>query len=177
MRAADLSSPARPRPVWPRLALAATMGAGALALGQLAAFAKGHALLVNASPSLPHWAIWLERGPVPRRGEIVLFDPPRSKLLEAHFGKDPAPFGKRVTGMPGDLVTRQGDRFFVNGRLAAVAKPRTRRGEPLALGPTGRIPAGCYFLATDHPDGFDSRYAAIGWICRDRLIGIGRPIL
>jgi len=65
----------------------------------------------------------------------------------------------------------------IKGRIINMASQAGRRGEPLVAGPTGRIPAGCYFVATDHPDGFDSRYAAIGWICRDRLIGIGRPIL
>ena len=30
---------------------------------------------------------------------------------------------------------------------------------------------------TAHKDGFDSRYAAIGWICAKRILGVGRPIL
>jgi conjugal transfer pilin signal peptidase TrbI len=67
----------------------------ALALTSLAAFAKDHALMINASPSLPYWAIWLDRGALPQRGEIILFDPPASPLLERHFGKEPKPFGKR----------------------------------------------------------------------------------
>ena len=50
-------------------------------------------------------------------------------------------------------------------------------GEPLALGPTGTVPRGCYFVTTEHKDGFDSRYAAIGWICAPRILGVGRPIL
>ena len=52
-----------------------------------------------------------------------------------------------------------------------------RFGEPLALGPTGVVPQGCYFVTTAHKDGFDSRYAAIGWICARRILGVGRPIL
>jgi conjugal transfer pilin signal peptidase TrbI len=39
------------------------------------------------------------------------------------------------------------------------------------------VPRGCYFVTTGHKDGFDSRYAAIGWICRQRILGVGRPIL
>ena len=56
-------------------------------------------------------------------------------------------------------------------------KVASRFGEPLALGPTGTIPKGCYFVATDHKDGFDSRYAAIGWICARSVLGVGRPVL
>jgi conjugal transfer pilin signal peptidase TrbI len=174
MRAADL--PTGPR-AWPRLALWGGLGAAALALSTLSAFARDHALMINASPSLPYWAVWLTRGAVPERGDIILFDPPASKLLERHFGKEPKPFGKRVSGVPGDLVTEKDRAFFVNGRLVARAKLSTRLGEPLALGPTGRVPRGCYFVTTEHKDGFDSRYAAIGWICRPRILGVGRSIL
>ncbi|WP_083987474.1 S26 family signal peptidase [Croceicoccus marinus] len=167
----------RSRPIWPRFALLAGLGAGALALTALHGFAQSHALMINASPSLPHWAIWLEKDAAPARGTIVLFAPPPSELLTAHFGKKPQPFGKHVLGMPGDVVTRQGRTFAINGEIVATAKPKSRKGEVLALGPTGTIPAGCYYVGTDHPDSFDSRYAAIGWICADRILGVGRPIL
>lgn len=165
-----------PRP-WRRLALWSGAGTAALAFWALTGFAQNHALMINVSPSLPYWAIWLDRQAVPARGDIVLFDPPASDLLKRHFGSQPKPFGKRVIGLPGDAVTERDRTFFVNGRAVAKAKIASLRGEPLALGPTGTIPAGCYFVATDHRDGFDSRYAAIGWICRPRILGVGRPIL
>lgn len=174
MRAADASD--RP-PAWPRLALWGGLGAAALALNSLSAFARDHALMINASPSLPYWAVWLTRGAEPQRGDIILFDPPASPMLVKHFGSEPKPFGKRVSGVPGDVVTERNRAFFVNGRLVARAKPRSRLGEPLALGPTGTVPRGCYFVTTEHKDGFDSRYAAIGWICAPRILGVGRPIL
>ena len=79
--------------------------------------------------------------------------------------------------MPGDVVTEKDRNFFVNSRKVAVAKRASRFGEPLALGPTGVVPQGCYFVTTAHTDGFDSRYAAIGWICARRILGVGRPIL
>ena len=174
MRTADFFSRF---PASRRLALWVGIGAGALALSSLAAFGQGHALMINASPSLPYWAIWLDRDSVPARGDIILFDPPSSPLLEKHFGKEPKPFGKRVSGVPGDIVTEKGRVFFVNGKLVAKAKLNSRLGEALALGPTGAVPKGCYFVTTEHKDGFDSRYAAIGWICRQRILGVGRPIL
>jgi conjugal transfer pilin signal peptidase TrbI len=174
MRAADFPGG---RPAWPRLALWGGLGAAALALSTLSAFARDHALMINASPSLPYWAVWLTRGAMPQRGDIILFDPPASPLLAKHFGSEPKAFGKRVSGVPGDVVTERNRAFFVNGRLVARAKPRSRLGEPLALGPTGTVPRGCYFVTTGHKDGFDSRYAAIGWICAPRILGVGRPIL
>ena len=136
-----------------------------------------HALMINITPSLPNWAFFVTTGTRPSRGDFVFFDPPRTPLVVRHFGAKPQPFGKIVYGMAGDRVTRVGPEFYVNGKLIARAKPVTRLGEPLALGPTGIIPVGCYFVGSPHKDGFDSRYAAIGWICNRRVVGTGTPIL
>lgn len=162
---------------WPRLALWGALGCGAASLSALASFRESHALLINASPSLPYWAIWLDRDAAPARGDLILFAPPASPLLVRHFGKGPMIFGKRVAGGAGDQVTRRAATFFVNGRTVAVAKPFSRSGEPLLPGPTGTLPPRCYFVATDNKDSFDSRYAAIGWICGARVLGVGRPVL
>ena len=56
-------------------------------------------------------------------------------------------------------------------------KPRTRQGEPLTPGATGVVPAGCLYAGTEHPDGFDSRYAEIGFVCGRQILGVGTPIL
>jgi hypothetical protein len=56
----------------------------------------------------PYWAIWLDRGAVPARGDLILFDPPPSALLTRHFGAKPQPFGKRVLGIAGDRGHREG---------------------------------------------------------------------
>ena len=161
----------------PRLSLVAGVGAGALALAATSRFAETHALMINASPSLPYWAIWLDSTVTPARGDLIVFIPPRSDLVTRHFGAKPQLFGKRVLGVAGDQVTEKERAFFVNGVAAARAKAASRLGEPLALGPTGTIPKGCYFVGSEHKDGFDSRYAAIGWICRPHVIGVGRPVL
>lgn len=145
--------------------------------GALTHWRDDHALLINASGSLPNWAFFLDRTRLPRRGDFIFFTPPPSPLLVRHFGDDLKPFGKIVYGVAGDRVTQKDRTFFVNGRAVAHAKLKSRLGEPLALGPTGTIPTGCYFVGTPHPDSFDSRYAAIGWICRSRILGVGRAIL
>lgn len=145
--------------------------------GGVSQFAATHALMINASPSLPHWAIWVTRGTLPKKGELVVFMPPRSDLVEAHFGKSPPPFAKRVMGIAGDVVSEQDLVFAINGKPVVRAKARSHAGEALLLGPTGKIPPSCYFAASPHRDGFDSRYAAIGWVCANQIVGVGRPIL
>ena len=153
------------------------LGAAALALVAARDFSQNHLLLLNASPSLPNWAFWVERHKRPVHGDYVFFDPPRSVLLIRHFGGKPRLFGKQVMGMPGDIVSRQGKLVRVNGRAVARTKPLTRSGEALVAGPVGRVPRGCSFVATGHKDGFDSRYAASGWVCAPQIVGVGRPIL
>lgn len=146
-------------------------------LGALSDWRKDHALLINASDSLPNWAFFIQRNKAPARGDYVFFDPPPSDLLTRHFGKGAGPFGKRALGLPGEQVEHHGTLVVVGGRPIARMKPRTRFGEPLTPGSTGPIPQGCYYLGTPHPDGFDSRYGEIGFICRDRIIGTGWAIL
>lgn len=141
------------------------------------AFGKDHAFLINASPSLPHWAFWLDRKAPIARGSLIFFVPPQSPLIEVHFGKDVQPFGKRVLGVPGDEVSHRGKAVFINGRKVAERLDKTRLGIALHQGPSGRIPEGCYYTGTAHPRGLDSRYAEIGWICRPQIIGSGRAIL
>jgi conjugal transfer pilin signal peptidase TrbI len=151
---------------------------GGIALFQtINSWKVSHAFLINTSPSLPNWAFVLETRAPPARGSLIFFRPPVSPVLVNNFGIKPQLFGKYVYGVAGDVVTRQGSDFFINGKHVALAKAKSRRGEPLAAGPTGVIPHGCYFAGTPHKDGFDSRYAIIGWICRDRIVGTGSPVL
>lgn len=140
-------------------------------------WSKSHAFMINASESLPNWAFFVGSGRFPERGEYVVFHPGHDPLTEKYFGKEPEPFAKIAYGIPGDTVIRSGDVVLVNGEPVAQLKPLTRRGDPLEAGPTGVVPAGCVFAATDHKDGFDSRYSAIGYVCGDRLVGVGEPIL
>ena len=65
----------------------------------------------------------------------------------------------------------------VNGARVAHLKPLSKRGERLVPGPVGRVPPGCYFMGSPHPDGFDSRYADIGWVCGPQIVGTGIAVL
>jgi len=82
----------------------------------IAAFGEDHAFLINASPSLPNWAFWLDKSAPIARGSLIFFEPPASAMLERRFGKGPHLFGKRVLGLPGDVVSHEGAEVLVNGR-------------------------------------------------------------
>lgn len=145
--------------------------------------AHEHLFLINRSPSLPNWAYVVERSRLPERGTVSFFMPPRSALVQAHFGTVPAAFGKIAYGLPGDRVLRVGADVFVQAagtnlpRKVGTLKPSTARGEALAAGPTGEIPPGCYYMGSPHKDGFDSRYKAIGFVCTNQLIGVASAVL
>lgn len=141
------------------------------------AFAKDHAFLINASPSLPNWAFWLDKHVRIERGSLIFFEPPQSELVEAHFGEGAQLFGKQVLGVPGDVVSHRGHEVFINGRKVATRLDKTRLGIALHKGPEGPIPADCFYTGTEHPRGLDSRYAEIGFICRGQILGSGRAIL
>lgn len=148
-----------------------------LAWAPLNAFSKDHALLLNASPSLPNWAFWLDKHAPVTRGSLIFFEPRPSDLVTRHFGAGPQMFGKRVLGIPGDMVSHQDMTVLINGQPVATRVARTRLGVPLTRGPEGVIPPGCFYVGTQHPRGLDSRYGAIGFVCRDRILGSGRAIL
>ena len=151
--------------------------AGSVILGAIGDWRDKHALLINTTDSLPNWAFVIHKNQVPARGEYVFFLPPRSDLVRRHFGSKPEMFGKIVYGMPGDTVEHRGNTVLVAGRVVSHTKPATRFGEPLVRGSNGVVPQGCYYVGTPHKDGFDSRYAAIGYACSDKIVGVGEPIL
>ena len=57
---------------------------------------------------IPFTRVHLTAGENPARGDIVVFDSPA----------DGTPLVKRVIGVPGDVVSLEGDRLTVNGRAA-----------------------------------------------------------
>ena len=159
------------------IALLSAIAAIPFALQPFEDFRSDHAFLLNASPSLPNWAFWLDKRAPIQRGSLIFFEAKRSKILAAHFGSDPQLFGKYVLGMPGDIVTHKGKDVLINGKLVARTKSETRLGLKLTKGPAGAIPDGCYYAGSAHKDGFDSRYADIGFVCGAQILGSGRAIL
>lgn len=180
MAASDIThepAPARWRPrkrLWALLGIAVATTA---VFGAITSWREDHALLINTTESLPNWAFLIRRHEPPARGAYVFFDPPPSALVRRHFGAKPRMFGKIVYGVAGDVVAHRGATVIINGKPVAAMKRHTKAGEPLTPGAVGVIPAGCFYAGSPHRDGFDSRYAEIGFVCGRQIVGVGEPVL
>jgi signal peptidase I len=112
-----------------------------------------------------------------QRGDIVVFQPPTG------FGQGGVPFIKRVIGMPGDTVSLENGRVFVQqpgGSPVRIDEPYVVRSISGGAAPTlpkdaggttsWTVPAGSYFVMGDNrPDSQDSRF--FGVIARDLIVG------
>ena len=135
-----------------------------LAAAWLGAASRIH---VNASWSDGAWgyAALPLFGEAPIIGDRVLFDPPET------LGS-PVPYLKTVRGVPGMRIEVDTDgTVHLDGVPIGRAKTHARDGRPLAAIAPGVIPPGQYYLHADHADSHDSRYAEIGVVPRDRILG------
>ena len=146
--------------------------AGTLSLAMVSVAILSPWFVTNIDESLPGLFYRIDRGALPTRNEVAGVSVPANPYYPAG-----APFLKIVKGLPGDVVTCDGRRFFINGVFVAEAKEHTRHGDPLTPGPTGIIPPGHYFIWTPHKDSYDSRYGEIGWITTDHILGRARRLL
>lgn len=134
---------------------------------------------INLDHSLPGHVFLIHKGEMPRRGQIVAF------RFQGHPPYFPAgtTFVKILAGVPGDVVQAANNGCIeyrvhapTSSMVIGCAKANARDGLPLHPGPVGKIPQGRYAVAGTHPDSFDSRYAGVGWIRRDQIIGRARMI-
>ena len=146
--------------------------AGTLALSMLLVATLSPWFVTNIDESLPGHFYQIERGETPGRDEVAGIKVPANP-----YYPEGAPFLKVIKGLPGDVVSCDGRRFFINGEFVAEAKEQTKRGNPLTPGPTGTIPAGHYFIWTPHQDSYDSRYGEVGWISAEHILGKARRLL
>ncbi len=140
-----------------------------------------HFLFVNLSPSLPYTLVWVERGRLPQRGELMVYrccahseglTPPNLLLF------------KKVAGVAGDDIDVTGRMVSVNHQLIGLAKEKASTGQRLmpilssALGNTESvvIPAGYYFAQGLTADSFDSRYQQSGLVAQSAILGVAHPI-
>jgi signal peptidase I len=112
-----------------------------------------------------------------QRGDIVVFQPPEG------FGQGGVPFIKRVIGLPGDVVSLENGRVFIQqlgGSPMRIEEPYVIRSLGGGLAPTGpkdaertaswTVPEGAYFVMGDNrPESQDSRF--FGPIDRDLIVG------
>ena len=128
---------------------------------------------VNTSWSDDAWGYLVLSIGEPDIGDRVLFEPPASAWPGPRSGPGAgAPYLKTVRGLPGAVVAIDPDRTLrVDGVGLGRAKTRALDGRPLEAVRPGVIPYGHYFLHADHPDSHDSRYAEIGFVPRERILG------
>ena len=130
----------------------------------LAAASRVH---VNASWSDGAWgyAVLPLFGQDPMPGDLVLFEPPDAVGSRV-------PYLKTVRGVPGmEVEVGPGGTVLLDGAPVARAKSRALDGRPLDAVAPGTIPPGRFHLHADHRDSHDSRYAEIGLVPRDRILG------
>lgn len=122
---------------------------------------------INGTDSLPGLFYLVLKNEVPdTRGDLIAFYPPANRFYSPRMF-----FIKKAIGLPGDVVSRKEEDFYLNNGYIATAKTHSHSGVLLKPGPTGVIPDSKYFVWTPHPDSYDSRYEDIGWISKDRIIG------
>lgn len=81
---------------------------------------------------------------------------------------------KYIYGMPGDVVTiggPDGRDVFINGQKIGHAKLFSKEGKPLTVTKGGVIPPGMVYVGTPSKDSYDSRYATMGLVSYDRIVG------
>ena len=130
----------------------------------LAAVSRVH---VNASWSDGAWgyAAFPLFGEDPEIGDRVLFEPPDSV-------GSPVPYLKTVRGVPGMAVTVEADgTVYLDGEPVGRAKTHALDGRPLIAIAPGIVPPGHFYLHADHIDSHDSRYAEIGLVAAERILG------
>ncbi len=122
---------------------------------------------------VPFTALRLGRGREPRRGDVVLYRPPKdSNAPELLLGI--------VAGLPEEKVYLQDGRVQIDGKpvegAGMLSEPRFKpngHGGKFGLSKNkefSAVPAQHYYLLSNGPgDAPDSR--ALGWIARDRVVG------
>lgn len=133
-------------------------------------YALGH----NVSDSLPQSFFWIVKSEPVQKGDYVAF-----KYHNQGAG-DPFPdgvtFTKFVQATAGATIATSGRDVYVDGRYAGHAKPHSKTGVPLELIAPQVIPPGQLYVLGTHRDSYDSRYARVGLIKQNDVIGKAIPL-
>lgn len=122
---------------------------------------------INLSESLPYDYVLTLKFIEPKKGELVLFKAPPTAFPNLTHKPD---FTKIVLGETGDVVAVQ-KRVVKIGGLSLQAKERAKSGRALEMISAGVIPQDKMFVFTPHIDSYDSRYAEVGLIDKELIIG------
>ena len=128
---------------------------------------------VNASWSDSAWGYFVfPMRDDPRPGDLVVFEPPVPES-----GIPQIPYLKTILGIPGMYVSVDSDGIVTVGdSVAGKAKTNALDGRPLEPAEPTIIPPGHYYVHADHVDSHDSRYAEIGLVPRERILGRAFPL-
>ena len=133
-----------------------------LALAWLALVSR---VYLNASWSDGAWGYVIVPLGTPDRGDAVIFEPPEALGAAA-------PYLKTVLGLPGARIeVDAGGWVRLDGEAVGRAKSRALDGRALEPIPSQTIPPAHYYLHADHADSHDSRYAEIGLVPGERILG------
>ncbi len=121
---------------------------------------------INVSHSLDGLVYVIHKDEQVKRGNYVGFS-----WRGDQFYKPGSIFVKIVTGVPGDVVSVNGREVFVNGKKIGIAKEKSERGIPLEPIKGTTLKEGEYFVSTPSKDGYDSRYARVGLIKQNEILG------
>lgn len=131
------------------------------------AFGSRFEFAINVSDSLPGSIFIIQKGTLPAKGDYVAFVYQNDFLFPKGMH-----LLKRVAGIAGDTVDSRDHKYHVNGQFMGEALSVTSNGFPISESAlNGVIPSGYYYAQADHPRSFDSRYAALGLVPSDCVIG------
>lgn len=133
-------------------------------------------VLFNVSDSLPYKVALVDYSKRTYvRGDYIVYAF-KGGAVKPYPGLRDQPFFKQVRGMPGDQITVQGRRVFVNGELVGIAKPFGPRRVALNPISPGVIPPGYFFVQGTGIDSFDSRYALSGLVSQQQILAAVKPL-
>lgn len=121
----------------------------------------------NETASLPGKVYAVAHQQRPDKGQLAAFYPPPNPYYPREMW-----FTKIIVGVPGDVISHRGRLVLINGKPVGVARVTdSERRRRLSMVKAQVIPEGFYFVWTPHPRSYDSRYADIGLVHEDRIIG------
>lgn len=125
-------------------------------------------VVINRSESLPIHAVIVKRGEMPNAiNQIFVFKVKKNH----HYKMINMNFIKLVGGFPGNKVTHDNQKVYVDDNFIGVSKYHSIKGLPLTQIPDGIIPEHKIFAYTPHINSFDSRYKDLGLIDEKDIIG------
>jgi len=129
-------------------------------------------LAFNTTESLAGSVYLIDKNALPERGDIAAFIPPHGNINTNQKGYlSTSSFLKETIGVSGDEVIITDTDVFVNAQHLGPIYSEGSNGQVLIPTKSGIVPIKHYFMGTKHHGSYDSRYASIGYISEDLIIG------